>query len=115
MTRGFPLKETDLLGRGPWCEHGAGVGAICEKCAGPANFPLLLAAGVQVVVDGLMEKLEAGKEVDQETLEGAVRIRDSVVGWATDRRICFRALGPCACHRCVQDAPENGGEDGKDT
>ena len=88
--RGFPLTEA--------CEHGAGAGAICEKCAGGANFQLRLAASVTEVVEKL-----AREDADVNTLTAAVRVRDAVLHWATDRELCSKALGPCACFACVGD------------
>lgn len=87
---GFPLTEA--------CEHGAGAGVICEKCSGVVNFPLQILVSVTATVEELSKR-----DANVRTLTESVRVRDAVLGWATDREICFKALGPCACFNCVGD------------
>ena len=89
MSKGFPNAEP--------CEHGAGAGAICEECAGPVNFQLELLHSLKRTV----RQLAGDEDVDAETLAEAVRVKDVVTGWATDREICSAKLGPCACFRCA--------------
>lgn len=114
--QGFPVRRIDT------CPHGAGRGAICEKCTAAAvsvlNRPLLILRMLEIAAD-LAEQahrdelpgapvldtdFETGKSkqipATLELLRRVLDARDMARGWATDRSICFAEHGACACEKC---------------
>lgn len=83
---GFPTTER--------CPHGAGPGCICEMCAGPVNLPLDIAMVAK-------ETMQMAQGHGGDMLERAVKVHAKMVNWATDRRNCFKDIGPCACEECA--------------
>lgn len=114
--QGFPVRRVDT------CPHGAGRGAICEKCTAAAacvpNRPLLILRMLEIAAD-LAEQAHRDElpgapvlDCDFETgasqqipatlelLHRTINALDAARAWATDRSICFAEHGPCACEKC---------------
>ena len=97
--QGFPVRRVDT------CPHGAGRGAICEKCIATAacvpNRPLLILRMLEIATDLIHQSIREGLPAfDCEVLDVTVNALDLFRDLATDRSICFAEHGPCACEKC---------------